>query len=162
MPTGHPDQKIQKGNRDCKPPMEGGRGGPSIYPVSLWIHHVGYQDLEAGNWLSMIWNPPLEIPPEFVARNRVGEMDRVSAVYPVPSGRAEEHAQSEAVQPRAGASRIGVEADEARVQQNIAAASSSRQEVGRDAAGQLLGGALAAAATADASTGLWEDECDDG
>ena len=86
MPTNHYDQKIQTGNQDCTPPMEGTRGGPSIFPVSIWFHHVGYQDLEAGNWLSMIWSPPLEIPPEHVIRNREEVIERVSAVYPVPSG----------------------------------------------------------------------------
>ena len=69
VPVKHADQKIQTGNRDCNPPMEGSRGGPSIYPVSLWFHHVGYQDLPVDSQLSMVWSPLLEIPPEHVVRN---------------------------------------------------------------------------------------------
>ena len=85
----HPDQKIQTSNQDCTPPMEGTRGGPSIFLVSIHFHHVGYQDLPAESHLSMVWSPLLEIPPEHVVRSREEVTDEVSAclLYTSPSPR---------------------------------------------------------------------------
>ena len=65
----------------------------------------------------MVWSPTLEIPRDFVVKNRMAKMDKVCAVYPVSKGgSAREHAQSGAAQSKAGASRLGVVADKARVQ----------------------------------------------
>ena len=110
----------------------------------------------------MIWNPPLEIPPEHVIRNREEVTERVSAVYPVPSGPTEMHVQSEVMQSRAGASQMEVETRTTRVRQDTAAASSSRQEVSCNAADQLLRGTPAAAVVADTGTCLWEVRGEDG
>ena len=78
----HEDQKIQMGKQDCNPPVEGRVGGPSIFPVSLFVRHVGYQDLPIGSICTMVWSPALEIPPDFLVRNRVATMDKLCVVYP--------------------------------------------------------------------------------
>ena len=80
----HEHQKIQMGNHDCNPPVEGSVGGPSIFPVSLFVRHVGYQDLPLGVWCTMVRSPTLEIPPDFVVKNRVAKMDKVCAVWDSP------------------------------------------------------------------------------
>ena len=116
----------------------------------------GYQDLPAESHLSMVWSPLLEIPPEHVVRNREEVTDKVSVVYPVPTGPTPMHVQSEVMQSRAGAAPMEVEPSTSTVKRDIAAASSSRQEVSCDAAGRLPRGTRAAAEVPYDGTGPWE------
>ena len=62
--TDHQNQKVQRANRDCSSALDSPcPGGLSIYPVALWICHIGYQDLQLDAQCTLVWNPALEIPP---------------------------------------------------------------------------------------------------
>ena len=82
IPNGHKDQKTQKVNAQCQSTGELGvcPGGPSVYVVAIWMKHVGYQDLNLGDEISLVWNPALEAMPRWMQERRGAAYQRVEDV----------------------------------------------------------------------------------
>ena len=69
----HKDQKVQMSNTDARLKVPLGTQlreakGPSVYYESIFIQHVGYQDLKNGDDYNVVWTRAYEARPSHINR----------------------------------------------------------------------------------------------
>lgn len=90
VPYKHHDQKVQMSNHKCKKPSgepvfdtEDYVGGPSIWYKAVHFEHLGYQHLPHEAEVSLVWNPSLEMRPDWVNKAYGENRERMCIVqYP--------------------------------------------------------------------------------